>query len=101
MCGKEMRTISAPASFSQAIPCSHRASISAGMPSSRYSSGMPTRRPLTDLPMKLEKSGIATSSDVESLTSCEHMDCSMIAESATVLVIGPAWSSEEANATMP
>jgi hypothetical protein len=38
---------------------------------------------------------------VLSFGSSPAIACSMIAASRTVLVIGPAWSSEEAKATMP
>ena len=44
-----MSTISAPASFSQAMPFCQSASISSGMPSTRYSFGMPTFMPLNRL----------------------------------------------------
>ena len=39
--------------------------------------------------------------DVESLLSCPEMISKSIAASSTVLVIGPAWSRDEAKATIP
>ena len=47
------------------------------------------------------KSGTGTSAEVESIGSTEAIACSMIAASRTVRVIGPAWSSELANAIVP
>ncbi len=47
------------------------------------------------------KSGTASVAEVESLGSCPAIACSISAASRTLLVIGPAWSSEEAKATMP
>ncbi len=41
------------------------------------------------------------STEVESLRSTDAICRSMIAASRTVRVIGPAWSSEDANATVP
>ncbi len=40
-------------------------------------------------------------SDVESQGSCPVICASSSAESATVRVSGPHWSSEDANATIP
>ena len=71
------------------------------MPSTRYSFGTPTRSPLTDLPTKLAKSGTSTLRLVESFGSCPAMEPSRMAVSSTVRAMGPAWSSEEAKATMP
>ncbi len=71
------------------------------MPSARYSFGTPMRRPFTDLPTKLGKSGTSVVRLVESFGSCPLIERSRIAASSTVLAIGPAWSSEEAKATMP
>ena len=47
------------------------------------------------------KSGTGRSAEVESFGSCPAIARSMIAASRTVFVIGPAWSSEEAKATIP
>jgi hypothetical protein len=47
------------------------------------------------------KSGTGRSAEVESFGSCPAIACSMIAQSRTDLVIGPAWSSDEAKATIP
>src|SRR6185312_15633622 len=74
---------------------------SAGMPSTRYSLGTPTRRPFTPLPTKAGKSGTASGRLVESLGSWPLIERSRRAASSTVLAIGPAWSSEEAKATTP
>ena len=92
---------SAPCWASQSRPFAHSASISGGMPSTRYSFGMPTRSPRTLLPTACSKSGTGRSAEVESRGSNPAMARSMIAASRTVRVITPAWSSEEANATMP
>ena len=98
----ETSTISQPASFSQAMPCSQSASISAGMPSTRYSLGTPMRRPLTELADEgLEVRHRHVDRLVESFGSCPAMERSRIAASSTVCAIGPAWSSDEAKATMP
>ena len=101
MCGRETSTISQPASRSQAMPCSQSASISAGMPSTRYSFGTPILRPFTERPTKAAKSGTSTSRLVESFGSWPDMDWSRRAASSTVLAIGPAWSRDEAKATTP
>ena len=91
----------APAAFNHSAPLVQIASISLGMPATRYSSGMPTLRPLM-LPVRaFSKSGTGMSTDVESFGSKPHMERSMMAASFTVRVIGPAWSRDEANATMP
>ena len=50
VCGSEISTISAPASRNHLAPCCQNASISAGMPSRRYSLGMPIRIPFTLAP---------------------------------------------------
>jgi len=71
------------------------------MPSRRYSRGMPTRRPLTSPVSAFSKSGTGIAAEVESFGSCPDIDVIMIAASRTVRVIGPAWSREEAKATMP
>src|SRR3989344_4033641 len=65
------------------------------MPSTRYSLGMPTRRPFTDLPQKLGKSGTSASMLVESFGSWPDMDFSRMAVSSTVRAMGPAWSGAE------
>jgi hypothetical protein len=46
-----MSTISAPAALSHSLPRSQRTSITADMPSMRYSLGMPMRSPFTLWPM--------------------------------------------------
>jgi hypothetical protein len=56
---------------------------------------------LTDLPQKLAKSGTSALMLVESLGSCPAIERRRIAVSSTERAIGPAWSSDEANATMP
>jgi hypothetical protein len=71
------------------------------MPSTTYSAGTPMRRPFTDWPTDADQSGVGMSRLVESLASKLHIDCSIRAASSTVFVIGPAWSSDEAKATMP
>ena len=45
--------------------------------------------------------GTGTGAEVESRGSCPAIAPSMIAVSRTVRVIGPGWSSEEANVTTP
>ena len=47
------------------------------------------------------KSGTGRAAEVESFGSWPAIAWSMIAASRTVLAIGPAWSSDEAKATMP
>src|SRR5688572_3630304 len=75
--------------------------MSAGTPSIRYSLGIPTRLPLRSLDNPASHLGTGRSSDVESFGSNPAIASSMIAQSRTVLAIGPAWSSELANDTMP
>ena len=53
--------ISAPASFSQPIPCCHSFSISPGIPSSTYSLGTPIFRPRMSPVIAASKSGIEPS----------------------------------------
>jgi len=101
VCGRAMSTISAPASRSHSAPRCQSASISGGMPSTRYSVGMPMRRPRRSPTRLASKSGTARGAEVESLGSWPDIAVSMIAASRTVAAIGPAWSSEEAKATMP
>ena len=96
-----MSTTLAPASASISLPRVHRSSISWGMPSMWYSRGMPIVWPRMSPVSAASKSGTGRSTEVESLGSCEHIACSMIAASCTVLVIGPAWSSDEAKAMIP
>src|SRR5690348_16898190 len=91
----------APASFSHSMPRSHSALISPGTPSIRYSLGIPTRLPLRSLDKFFSHSGTGRSSDVESLGSKPAIASSRIAQSRTFFPIGPAWSSELANATIP
>jgi hypothetical protein len=101
VCGSDTSTTVAPASFTHSMPWRHSASISGGVPSSRYSFGMPTRTPLRSPVSAASKSGTGASSDVESFGSKPDMDFSRIAQSRTSRAIGPAWSSDEAKATMP
>jgi len=84
------------------MPCSHSATISAAVPSTRYSFGMPTRSPLMSvLRAAAAKSGTGSGAEVESFGSWPDIACSRIAESSTVRANGPGWSSELANATTP
>jgi hypothetical protein len=62
---------------------------------------MPTRLPLRSLVRPASHCGTGKSSEVESLGSKPDIASSRIAQSRTVLAIGPAWSSELAKATMP
>ena len=71
------------------------------MSSLRYSRGTPIRSPFTPRRQAAAKSGTARSALVESLGSCPAIEPSMMAQSSTVRATGPAWSSEEANATIP
>ncbi len=101
MCGSDTSTISAPPSRSQASPCCHSASISAGMLSLRYSRGTPMRRPRTPRRQAAAKSGTGRSAEVLSRGSKPAMLPSSTAQSSTVRATGPAWSKDDANATMP
>src|SRR5215207_9098661 len=83
------------------MPLSHRALMSAGTPSMRYSLGMPTRLPLRSLDNPASQLGSGRSSEVESFGSNPAMASSRMAQSRTDLAIGPAWSSELAKETMP
>jgi hypothetical protein len=67
----------------------------------RYSRGMPMRRPRMSPVSAAAKSGTATSAEVESFGSWPAIARSMSAASRTLRVIGPAWSSDEAKATVP
>jgi hypothetical protein len=71
------------------------------MPSTRYSFGTPMRSPFTDRPQAAAKSGTGMSALVLSFGSKPAMLRSRIAVSSTVRAKGPAWSSEEAKATIP
>src|SRR5690606_35875799 len=71
------------------------------MPSMRYSFGTPMVSPLTPRSTAAAKSGTGRSADVEALGSKPDMEVSISAASSTVRAIGPAWSSEEATATVP
>ena len=93
--------MAAPASRSHAIPRCHSASISAGIPSMRYSRGMPMRMPRTPRPTAAAKSGTGISTLVLSRGSKPLMLRSRMAQSITSRAIGPAWSSDDANATTP
>jgi hypothetical protein len=101
VCGRLISTVSAPSARSQARPCSHSASISGGVPSSRYSFGTPILSPFTPRAQAAAKSGTGISTLVLSFGSKPDMDRSRIAQSSTVRATGPAWSSEEAKATTP
>ncbi|MCY1558876.1 hypothetical protein D9M68_958510 [compost metagenome] len=101
MCGSEMSFTVAPSALSHSRPWLHSFSISAGMPSMRYSRGTPMTRPLTPRSTAAAKSGTARLTLVESLASKPDMDVIISAASSTVRAIGPAWSSEEAKATVP
>ena len=59
------------------------------------------RSPFTPPPSAASKSGTGSRALVESFGSCPDMAVSRMAASRTLRVIGPAWSSEEAKATMP
>ncbi len=59
------------------------------------------RRPRTPRAQAARKSGTGRSALVLSLGSNPAMEPSRIAQSSTVRATGPAWSSEEANATTP
>ncbi|MNT75138.1 hypothetical protein D3C72_2140100 [compost metagenome] len=91
----------APSALSHSSPWLHSFSISPGIPSMRYSRGTPIVRPLTPRSTAAAKSGTAMSTLVESLGSNPDIDVIRIAASSTERAIGPAWSSEEANATTP
>ena len=67
----------------------------------RYSRGMPTTRPLTSPVSPASRSGTSCGAEVESSGSWPIIARPRIAQSRTVRAIGPAWSSEEAKATMP
>ena len=83
------------------MPCSQTASISAGTPSIRYSLGMPILLPRMSLERLASQAGTGRLSEVESFASKPAIASSRIAQSLTSRAIGPAWSSEEAKATMP
>src|SRR3569833_1532398 len=83
------------------MPCCHSASISSGMLSTRYSLGIPMRLPLRLASSSCVHAGTARSSEVESFGSNPAIASSMIAQSLTSRAIGPAWSSDEENATTP
>ena len=75
--------------------------ISPSIPSMKYSFGIPTFNPFIPSFKPAVKSGTLISTDVESNLSLPEIILSMIAASSTVLVTGPAWSREEANAIIP
>src|SRR4051812_25921690 len=83
------------------MPWSHKALISAGTLSIRYSLGMPTRLPLRSLDKFASHLGTGRSSEVESLASNPAIASSRMAQSRTLFAIDPAWSSELAKATIP
>ena len=62
---------------------------------------MPIRRPRTSPVRPPAQSGTAISAEVLSIGSWPAMAWSIRAQSSTVRAIGPAWSSELANATTP
>ena len=76
-------------------------STSASSPFAKYSFGMPIVSPLMSFDNAAVKSGSGTSAEVESIGSCPPMTFIKTAASSAVLVIGPIWSNEEANATSP
>ncbi len=59
------------------------------------------RLPRMSPPSAATKSGTGRSAEVESFASCPAMADSRMAASVTVRAIGPAWSSDEAKATIP
>ena len=71
------------------------------MPSTRYSFGMPIFRPRTSPVNAASKSGRGKLAEVESLASNPAIAPNKMAASRTERVNGPAWSSDEAKATMP
>ena len=71
------------------------------MPSTRYSFGMPMVRPFTPRETAASKSGTGRSAQVVSRASAPAIEPSRIAQSRTVRAIGPAWSRDEAKATVP
>jgi hypothetical protein len=83
------------------MPCRQSVSISGGMPSMRYSRGTPIRKPRMSPVSAASKSGTGRSAEVESFGSWPAMEPSMMAASRTSRASGPAWSSEEENATTP
>ena len=83
------------------IPLDQRASISSGIPSIRYSFGTPIFFPRISPVKKFSKHGTGILALVESLGSWPAIASNIIAASVTDFVIGPAWSSDEANATTP
>ena len=70
--------------------------MASGMPSTRYSRGMPMRLPRMSPVSAASKSGTGRSAQVLSWGSADAIAPSMIAASRTVRVIGPAWSRLEA-----
>jgi hypothetical protein len=62
---------------------------------------MPMRLPLMSLDSAGSHCGTGRSSEVEVLRVEAAIASSRIAQSRTSRAIGPAWSSEEAKATMP
>ena len=88
---------------SQAMPCCHSASISAGMPSTRYSFGMPMLHALhRAADGRLIIGNRHDRREVVSFGSWLAMELEQDARRRGQCgAIGPAWSSEEANATMP
>ena len=65
------------------------------------SRGTPIRRPRTPRRQAAAKSGTGRSAEVESFGSCPAIERSRIAQSRTLRAMGPAWSREDAKATMP
>ena len=76
--------------FSIAVPSAQSCSISSGIPSMRYSFGIPIFLPLMSPVSIASKFGTASSALVESFGSWLAMASIMMAASRTVLVIGPA-----------
>jgi len=77
------------------------APTSGSMPGMKYSAGIPMRRPRMSPVSAASKSGTGTSAEVESQRSWPAIACSRMAASRTSFVIGPIWSSDDANATSP
>ena len=71
------------------------------IPSTLYSAGMPIRSPSIPDVTASEKFVYPREAEVESFGSCPAITEKINAESSTVLVNGPAWSREDANATIP
>ena len=96
-----MSTISAPQSFAYSIPLVQRSSISLGIPSTVYSFGIPIFLPLILFVNSLLYAFLLKSIDVESFSSYVLIISWSRAQSFTFLDMGPAWSRDDAKATIP